>query len=248
MSVYITSGQLKKAGAGLFFIKCFERAVGKKARVTPKTVQKLIGSRNLDMKIARLFFDARTRNNYLNLCKYAEKVVRYPHHDDILRYTHYAAGFGVQSKVVLPVGFNDFKFDRLAWTSEKRVKTEEERAIALCDALVSFFSDGKDNRAQLEPAVVFALSPLQRQAMLKLFAYAEGDGDSRHVCRQFLLSWWDSERFGGFSLQSAGALHPTLKRDLLMMVSFLVNRNIRANQLGGEMDQAFAWLVAGEIS
>jgi len=72
----------------------------------------------------------------------------------------------------------------------------------------------------------------EHRAVERLLAFAMGKGLQNSIVADFLLAWWDAERFGRFDLQRTVALNDTSLEDIAALSTFVARYATHPEALG----------------
>jgi len=76
-----------------------------------------------------------------------------------------------------------------------------------------------------------ALQDSERLALDRLLSYASGKGRQNRIVADYLLAWWDVERFGAFDLQRSSALKDSVLEDMVTLFGFVSRSQLHPDAL-----------------
>ena len=77
-----------------------------------------------------------------------------------------------------------------------------------------------------------ALQEAERLALDRLLSYASGKGRQNRIVADYLLAWWDAERYGAFDLQRSAALKDSIQEDMVALFGFVSRCQLHPDELG----------------
>jgi hypothetical protein len=76
-----------------------------------------------------------------------------------------------------------------------------------------------------------ALQESERLALDRLLSYALGKGKQNRIVADYLLAWWDAERYGAFDLQRSSALKDSVQEDMVALFGFVARCQLHPDAL-----------------
>ena len=72
----------------------------------------------------------------------------------------------------------------------------------------------------------------EHRALERLLTFAVGKGMQNKIVADFLLAWWDAERYGRFDLQRTVALNAALLEDIAALATFVQRCSTHPEAMG----------------
>jgi len=72
----------------------------------------------------------------------------------------------------------------------------------------------------------------EHRALERLLAFAVGKGLQNKIVADFLLAWWDADRYGRFDLQRTVALNEAFLEDVAAVSTFVAHSPAHPESLG----------------